>query len=31
VDAYKHRIQQKLGLEHRTEYVSFAVKARLLG
>jgi DNA-binding NarL/FixJ family response regulator len=31
VDAYKHRVEQKLGLEHRTEYVQFAVKARLLG
>jgi two-component system, NarL family, response regulator NreC len=31
VDAYKNRVQQKLGLEHRTEYVRFAVKARLLG
>jgi DNA-binding NarL/FixJ family response regulator len=31
VDSYKHRVQQKLGLEHRTEYVQFAVKARLLG
>ena len=31
VDAYKHRVQQKLGLEHRTEYVRFAVQARLLG
>jgi DNA-binding NarL/FixJ family response regulator len=31
VDAYKHRVQQKLGLEHRTEYVQFAIKARLLG
>ena len=31
VDAYKHRVQQKLGLEHRTEYVQFALKARLLG
>ncbi|HEY7613344.1 MAG TPA: helix-turn-helix transcriptional regulator, partial [Gemmatimonadales bacterium] len=31
VDAYKHRVQQKLGLEHRTEYVRFAVEARLLG
>ena len=31
VDAYKHRVQQKLGLEHRTEYVQFAFRARLLG
>ena len=31
VDAYKHRVQQKLGLEHRTEYVRFAITARLLG
>jgi DNA-binding NarL/FixJ family response regulator len=31
VDAYKHRVKQKLGLEHRTEYVRFAVEARLLG
>jgi two-component system, NarL family, response regulator NreC len=30
VDTYKHRIQQKLGLDHRTDYVRFAVQARLL-
>ncbi len=30
VDTYKHRIQQKLGLDHRTDYVRFAVKAQLL-
>jgi DNA-binding NarL/FixJ family response regulator len=30
VDAYKRRIQGKLGLEHRTEYVRFAVEAGLL-
>jgi DNA-binding NarL/FixJ family response regulator len=31
VDAYKHRIQEKLGLEHRTEYVRFAVEVGILG
>lgn len=31
VDAYKRRIQEKLGLEHRTEYVRFAVEVGLLG
>jgi two-component system response regulator NreC len=31
VDAYKHRIQEKLALEHRTDYVRFAVEAGLLG
>jgi DNA-binding NarL/FixJ family response regulator len=31
VDAYKHRIQEKLGLAHRTEYVRFAIEAGLLG
>jgi two-component system, NarL family, response regulator NreC len=30
VDAYKHRIQEKLGLEHRTEYVRFAVEVGIL-
>ncbi|HEX6534694.1 MAG TPA: response regulator transcription factor [Gemmatimonadaceae bacterium] len=30
VDAYRHRVQQKLGLTHRTEYVRFAVEAGLL-
>jgi two-component system, NarL family, response regulator NreC len=31
VDAYKRRVQEKLGLEHRTDYVRFAIKARVLG
>ena len=31
VDAYKHRIQMKLGLEHRTEYVRFAIEVGILG
>lgn len=31
VDAYKHRIQEKLGLEHRTDYVRFAIEAGVLG
>jgi DNA-binding NarL/FixJ family response regulator len=31
VDAYKRRIHEKLGLEHRTAYVRFAIEAGLLG
>lgn len=31
VDAYKHRIQDKLGLSHRTDYVKFAIEAGVLG
>jgi two-component system response regulator NreC len=31
VDAYRRRINEKLGLEHRTEYVRFAIEAGLLG
>jgi DNA-binding CsgD family transcriptional regulator len=31
VDAYKHRIRDKLGLLHRTEYVRFAIQAEILG
>jgi DNA-binding NarL/FixJ family response regulator len=31
VDAYKRRVQQKLGLEHRTDYVRFAIEAGILG
>lgn len=31
VAAYKQRIHEKLGLEHRTEYVRFAVEAGILG
>ena len=31
VDAYKHRVEDKLGLAHRTEYVRFAIEARILG
>ena len=30
VDTYKQRIEQKLGLSHRTEYVTFALDAQLL-
>ncbi|MBX6332772.1 MAG: response regulator transcription factor [Gemmatimonadaceae bacterium] len=30
VDTYKQRIQEKLGLAHRTEYVQFALKLGLL-
>ncbi|HEU4643639.1 MAG TPA: response regulator transcription factor [Gemmatimonadaceae bacterium] len=31
VDAYKHRVQEKLGLEHRTDYVRFAIEAGVIG
>lgn len=31
VDAYKHRVQEKLGLTHRTDYVRFAIEAGILG
>ena len=31
VDAYKHRIHDKVGLQHRTEYVQFAIAAQILG
>jgi DNA-binding NarL/FixJ family response regulator len=31
VDAYKRRVEGKLGLHHRTDYVSFAVEAGILG
>jgi two-component system, NarL family, response regulator NreC len=31
VDAYKRRVQEKLGLEHRTDYVRFAIEAGVLG
>jgi DNA-binding NarL/FixJ family response regulator len=31
VDAYKRRIEEKLGLSHRTDYVRFAIEAGLLG
>lgn len=31
VAAYKQRIQEKLGLDHRTEYVRFALEAGVLG
>ncbi|MFZ5623586.1 MAG: response regulator [Gemmatimonadota bacterium] len=31
VDAYKRRVREKLGLEHRTDYVRFAVEAGILG
>lgn len=30
VDAYKHRIRDKLALEHRTDYVRFAIEAGIL-
>ncbi len=30
VDTYKHRIHEKLGLHHRTEYVRLAMKLRLM-
>jgi two-component system response regulator NreC len=30
VDTYKQRIEQKLGLAHRTDYVRFALDAHLL-
>ena len=30
VDAYKRRVQDKLGLEHRTDYVRFALEAGIL-
>ena len=31
VDTYKQRIEEKLGLSHRSEYVRFALEADLLG
>ncbi|MGH7710401.1 MAG: response regulator [Gemmatimonadaceae bacterium] len=31
VDAYKRRVEEKLGLEHRTHYVRFAIEAGILG
>jgi DNA-binding CsgD family transcriptional regulator len=31
VDAYKRRVQDKLGLGHRTDYVRFALEAGILG
>jgi two-component system response regulator NreC len=31
VDAYKRRVEGKLGLRHRTDYVRFAVEAGILG
>ncbi len=31
VNAYKHRIQDKIGLGHRTDYVRFAIEAGILG
>jgi len=30
IDAYKHRVQEKLGLRHRTDYVRFAIDAGIL-
>ena len=31
VDAYKRRVEDKLGLGHRTQYVRFALEAGVLG
>ncbi|MDB4869617.1 MAG: response regulator receiver [Gemmatimonadales bacterium] len=31
VDAYKRRVEEKLGFRHRTDYVSFAIEAGILG
>jgi DNA-binding NarL/FixJ family response regulator len=31
VDAYKRRVEDKLGLRHRTDYVQFAIEAGILG
>jgi DNA-binding NarL/FixJ family response regulator len=31
VDAYKRRVEDKLGLGHRTDYVRFAIEAGILG
>jgi DNA-binding NarL/FixJ family response regulator len=31
VDAYKRRVEEKLGLAHRTHYVRFAIDAGILG
>ena len=31
VDAYKRRVEDKLGLRHRTDYVRFAIEAGILG
>jgi DNA-binding NarL/FixJ family response regulator len=31
VDAYKRRVHEKVGLEHRTDYVRFAIEAGVLG
>jgi DNA-binding NarL/FixJ family response regulator len=31
VDAYKRRVEDKLGVRHRTEYVRFAMEAGILG
>lgn len=30
VDAYKRRVHEKLGLQHRTDYVRFAIEAEIL-
>jgi DNA-binding CsgD family transcriptional regulator len=30
VDAYKRRVEQKLGFHHRTDYVRFAISAGIL-
>ena len=30
VAAYKHRIHEKLGLEHRTDYVRFGIEADII-
>ena len=31
VDVYKRRVEEKLGFRHRTDYVSFAIEAGVLG
>jgi two-component system, NarL family, response regulator NreC len=31
IDAYKRRVEEKLGLQHRTDYVRFAIQAGVLG
>jgi DNA-binding CsgD family transcriptional regulator len=31
VDTYKQRINEKLGISHRSEYVDFALKVGILG
>jgi DNA-binding NarL/FixJ family response regulator len=31
VDTYKQRVEEKLGMRHRSEYVRFALEAEMLG